>query len=79
MVTSKFLSINTSLEVLTRAIDSKGFSTTKRFRVGYLGADSGFDVLNDAMDWIFEMRKKGYETQLSVYDISDESGEDYYQ
>ena len=79
MITPQFLSISTSLEVLTKAIDSKGFSTTRRFRVGYHGANTGFDVLNDAMDWLMNMTKEGYETQLSIYDISVFSEEEYCQ
>jgi hypothetical protein len=70
MNTEHFFNVSTTLEVLTRAIDSNGFSKERQFSIINSSARTGVEVLSDAIDWIENMDRNGYETQLVLLDGS---------
>ena len=65
-----FFSVCATLEVLTKAVDSNGFSKERQFSVTGSSARSGVEVLSDAIVWIENMDRDGYETQLVLLDGS---------
>ena len=70
MNTEHFFNVSTTLEVLTRAIDSNGFSKERQFSIINSSARTGVEVLSDAIDWIENMDRNGYETQQVLLDGS---------
>lgn len=70
MNTEHFFNVSATLEVLTRAIDSNGFSKERQFSIINSSARTGVEVLSDAIDWIENMDRNGYETQLVLLDGS---------
>ena len=65
-----FFSVCATLEVLTKAVDSNCFSKDRQFSITGSSARSGVEVLSDAIDWIENMDRDGYETQLVLLDGS---------
>jgi len=70
MNTDYFFNVCATLEVLTKAIDSNGFSKERQFSIVNSSARTGVEVLSDAIDWIENMDRNGYETQLVLLDGS---------
>ena len=67
---TEFFNVCATLEVLTKAVDSNGFSKERQFSITNSSARSGVEVLSDAIDWIENMDRDGYETQLVLLDGS---------
>ncbi len=71
-----FLVCNT-LEVITKAVDSKGFTKERQFSIDSSSATSGVEVLSDAIDWIENMDRDGHKTHLLLLDGSIPWDENY--
>ena len=77
MNTDYFFNVCATLEVLTKAIDSNGFSKERQFSIVNSSARSAVEVLSDSIDRIENMDRSGYETQLVLLDGYIPWAEDY--